>query len=271
MALARKKKPGEKKKEVGMNEMERDRIVEAMEAKEAVQRVYSEGFAEDFAEGFGNEAGTGENAQAHGFVGVRDLLNGVLRPRLVSKGKDPNWEETYFRLVHVYDILLSNVSLRLGEEALEGTVSAVMDPDNYFIDLTEVFYELFPQARNVNVPIPGRSLRPNILLVMDDNLTSFLSPDNLREKFGRLVEGTRFDFRSPFAPSRDKGARAPRAEKRNPNFLRFREAISLAARSLGENLSEEQARSILHEVLESYLSYAQNIRSLPKPEVELEG
>jgi hypothetical protein len=247
-----------------MNEMERNKIVEA---EEAVQRVYSEGFSE----GFGNEAGTGGNAQAYGFVGVRDLLNGVLRPRLVSKGKDPNWEETYFRLAQVYDILLSNVSLHLGEETLEGSLNAVMDPKSYFLDLTEVFYELFPQARNVNVPIPGRSLRPNILLVMDENLTGFLSPDALRENFGRLIDGTRVGFRSPFTPSREKVARTPKADKRNPNFLRFREAISLAARSLGENLSEEQARSILHEVLESYLSYAQNIRSLPKPEVELEG
>jgi len=251
-----------------MNEMERNRIMEAEEA----QKVYSEGFAEDF----GNEAGTGENAQAYGFVRVRDLLNGVLRPRLVSlKGKDPNWQETYLRLVEVYDTIISNVSLRLGEETLEGSVNAVMDPKNYFLDLTEIFYELFPQARNVNIPsIPGRSLRPNILLVMDDNLTRFLSSDSLRENFGRLVEGTRFGFRSPFASSEDepaKAARAPKVDKRNPNFLRFREAISLAARSLGENLSEEQARSILHEVLESYLSYAQNIRSLPKPEAELEG
>jgi len=250
-----------------MNEMERNRIMEAEEA----QKVYSEGFAEDF----GNEAGTGENAQAYGFVRVRDLLNGVLRPRLVSlKGKDPNWQETYLRLVEVYDILLSNVSLILGDEALEGSLNAVMDPKSYFLDLTEVFYELFPQARSANVPIPGRSLRPNILLAKDENLTRFLSPDVLRENFGRLVEGTRFGFRSPFASSEDKeakAARAPRTDKRNPNFLRFREAISLAARSLGENLSEEQARSILHEVLESYLSYAQNIRSLPKPEVGLGG
>jgi len=251
-----------------MNEMERNKIVEA---EEAVQRVYSEGFSE----GFGNEAGTGGNAQAYGFVRARELLDNVLRPRLVYiKGKDPNWEETYFRLAQVYDILLSNVSLSLGEETLEGSLNAVMDPKNYFLDLTEVFYELFPQARNVNIPIPGRSLRPNILLVMDDNLTSFLSPDVLRENFGRLVEGTRFGFRSPFAPSEDKVAkvaRAPKVDKRNPNFLRFREAISLAARSLGENLSEEQAKHILHEVLEAYLSYAQNIRSLPKPEVELTG
>jgi len=244
-----------------MNEMERNKIVEAMEAKEAV---------EVFSEGFGNGAGTGDSAQAYGFVKVRDLLDGVLRPRLVSRGKDPNWEETYFRLVQVYDILLSNVSLRLGEETLEGSLNAVMDPKNYFLDLTEVFYELFPQARSVNVPIPGRSLRPNILLARDENLTRFLSLDVLRENFGRLVEGTRFGFRSPFTPSGDKVARDPKADKRNPNFLRFREAISLAARSLGENLSEEQARSILHEVLESYLAYAQNIRSLPKPEVELE-
>jgi hypothetical protein len=243
-----------------MNEMERN----TTEAKEAVQRVYSEGF--------GNEAGAGENSQAYGFVGVRDLLNGVLRPRLVSlKGKDPNWQETYLRLVEVYDILLSNVSLRLGEEVLEGSLNAVMDPKNYFLDLTEVFYELFPQARSVNVPIPRRSLRPNVLLVMDENLTKFLSPDVLRDNFGRLVEGTRFGFRSPFTPSGDKVARVPRAEKRNPNYLRFREAISLAARSLSENLSEERARAILHEVLESYLSYAQNIRSLPKPELGLEG
>jgi hypothetical protein len=264
LTLARRKKPGEKRKreEVDkMNEMERNKIVEA---EEAVQGVYSEGF--------GNEAGTGGNAQAYGFVRARELLDNVLRPRLVSKGKDPNWEETYFRLAQVYDILLSNVSLRLGEETLEGSLNAVMDPKDYFLDLTEVFYELFPQAREVNIPsIPGRSLRPNVLLVMDDNLTRFLSPENLRENFGRLIEGTRFGFRSPFTSSGEKVARTPKADKRNPNFLRFREAISLAARSLGENLSEEQARSILHEVLESYLSYAQNIRSLPKPEVELEG
>jgi hypothetical protein len=248
-----------------MNEMERSKI---MEAKEAVREVYSEGFAENL----GNEVGTGGSAQAYGFVRARELLDNVLRPRLVSKGKDPNWEETYLRLVEVYDILLSNVSLRLGGEALEGTVNAVMDPKNYFLDLTEVFYELFPQAKDENIlSIPGRSLRPNVLLVMDDNLTRFLSPDSLREKFGRLVEGTRFDFRSPFAPSGGGRERTPKADKRNPNFLRFREAISLAARSLGENLSEEQAKHILHEVLESYLSYAQNIRSLPKPEVELEG
>jgi len=252
-----------------MNEMERNKI---MEAKEAVREVYSGGFAEGFSEGSGNESGTGGNAQAYGFVRVRELLDNVLRPRLVSRGKDSNWEETYFRLVQVYDILLSNVSLRLGEEALEGSVNAVMDPKNYFLDLTGVFYKLFPQAKDENIPsIPGRSLRPNVLLVMDDNLTRFLSPDSLREKFGRLVEGTRFDFRSPFAPSGGGRERTPKADKRNPNFLRFREAISLAARSLGENLSEEQARSILHEVLEAYLSYAQNIRSLPKPEVGLEG
>jgi len=244
-----------------MNEMERN----TMEAMGADQKVYSEGFAE----GFGNGEGTRENAQAHGFVRSRDLLNNVLRPRLVSKGKEPNWEETYFRLVRVYDILLSNVSLRLGEETLEGSLNAVMDPKKYFLDLTEVFYELFPQAREVNVPIPGRSLRPNILLVMDENLTNFLSPDVLRKNFGRLVEGTRVGFRSPFTASGDKVARVPKAYNRNPNFLRFREAISLAARSLSEDLSEEQARRILHEVLESYLSYAQNIRSLPKPEVEL--
>jgi len=241
-----------------MNEMERNKIME----EEVVRAAYSEGF--------GIEAGTGENAQSYGFIRARELLDSVLRPRLVSKGKDPNWEETYIRLVEVYDILLSNVSLRLGEEAFEGTVNAVMDPKSYFLDLTRVFYELFPQARDVNIPIPGRSLRPNILLVMDDNLTRFLSPDSLRENFGRLIEGTRVGFRSPFAPSTEKAARVPRTDKRNPNFLRFREAISLAARSLGENLSEEQARSILHEVLESYLSYAQNIRSLPKPEVEAE-
>jgi hypothetical protein len=258
-----------------MNEMERNKITEAGEAVRAVySEGFTEGFAEGLAEGFGNEVGIGGNAQAYGFVGVRELLyNNILRPRLVSnKGKDPNWEETYFRLVQVYDILLSNVSLRLGEETLEGSLNAVMDPKNYFLDLTEVFYELFPQARDVNVPsIPRRSLRPNVLLVMDDNLTRFLSPDSLRENFGRLVEGTRFDFRSPFAPSGGGRERTPKADKRNPNFLRFREAISLAARSLGENLSEEQARSILYEVIESYLSYAQNIRSLPKPEVELEG
>ena len=248
-----------------MNEMERNKIVEA---EEAVQRVYSEGFSE----GFGNEAGTGGNAQAYGFVRARELLDNVLRPRLVYiKGKDPNWEETYFRLVRVYDTLLSNVSLSLGEETLEGSLNAVMDPKNYFLDLTEVFYELFPQAKSANVPIPGRSLRPNILLVMDENLTGFLSPDVLRENFGRLVEGTRFGFRSPLTSSGEKVARTPKADKRNPNFLRFREAISLAARSLGENLSEEQAKHILHEVLEAYLSYAQNIRSLPKPEVELTG
>ena len=248
-----------------MNEMERNKI---MEAKEAVREVYSEGFAENL----GNEVGIGGSAQAYGFVRARELLDNVLRPRLVSKGKDPNWGETYLRLVEVYDILLSNVSLRLGEEALEGTVNAVMDPSNYFLDLTEVFYDLFPQAKDENIlSIPGRSLRLNVLLVMDDNLTRFLSPDSLREKFGRLVEGTRFDFRSPFAPSGGGRERTPKADRRNPNFLRFREAISLAARSLGENLSEEQAKHILHEVLESYLSYAQNIRSLPKPEVELEG
>ena len=257
-----------------MNEMERNEI---MEAKEAVQKVYSEGFAEGFAEGFGDETGIGGNAQAYdqaqGFISAVELLQSFLRPRLVSKGekKDPNWEETYLRLVEVYDILLSNVSLRLGEEALEGSVNAVMDPKNYFLDLNKVFYELFPQA-DKNIPsIPKRSLRPNVLLLRDEKLTNFLSPDSLREKFGRLVEGTRFDFRSPFAPSGGGRERIPKADKRNPNFLRFREAISLAARSLGENLSEEQARSILHEVLEAYLSYAQNIRSLPKPEVELDG
>ncbi len=251
-----------------MNEMERNRIMEELEAEEAVQKVYSEDFSQDF----GDEAGTEENTQAYGFVKARELLDNVLRPRLVYlKGKDPNWEETYLRLVRVYDILLSNVSLSLGEEALEGSVNAVMDPRSYFLDLTQVFYELFPQA-DKNIPsIPKRSLRPNILLVMDDNLTTFLSPDSLRENFGRLIEGTRWDFRSPFAPSGNKGVRAPKADKRNPNFLRLREAISLAARYLGENLSEGQARSILHEVLEAYLSYAQNIRALPKPEVGLEG
>lgn len=256
-----------------MNEMERNKIVEAKEAME----VYSEGFSGGFAEGLGNEAGAEGNVQAYGFVRARELLDNVLRPRLVYiKGKDPNWEGTYLRLVEVYDILLSNVSLRLGEEVLEGTVNAVMDPKSYFLDLTEVFYELFPQARGVNIPsIPRRSLRPNVLLVMDESFNGFFSPDNLREKFGRLVEGTRFNFPSPFAPSGGtsggKGERTPKAGKRNPNFLRLREAINLAFRSLGENLSEEQARHILHEVLESYLSYAQNIRSLPKPEVELEG
>jgi len=246
-----------------MNEMERN---EMMEEKKEAMEVYSEGFTEGLAEGLGNEAG------AEGFVRARELLDSVLRPRLVSKGKDPNWEETYFRLVQVYDILLSNVSLRLGEEALEGSLNAVMDPRNYFLNLTEVFYELFPQAKEENIPsIPGRSLRPNVLLVMDESFNKFLSPDNLREKFGRLVEGTRFDFRSPFASSGGGRERTPKADMRNPNFLRFREAISLAARSLGEDLSEEQAKSILHEVLESYLAYAQNIRSFPKPEVELEG
>jgi hypothetical protein len=269
MTLARKKvRAKQKRKEAGkMNEMERNRIME-----EAVKEVYSEGFAEGFAEGYGDESGALGNAQAYGFVRARELLDNVLRPRLVSKGGNPNWEETFRRLLEVYDILLSNVSLRLGEEVLEGTVSAVMDPKEYFLDLTKVFYELFPQAGDENVPsIPKRSLRPNVLLVMDDSLTEFLSPDSLRENFGRLIDGTRFDFRSPFSSSGDKEARTPKADKRNPNFLRFREAISLAARSLGENLSEEQARAILHEVLESYLSYAQNIRSLPKPEVGLEG
>jgi hypothetical protein len=69
LTLARRKKPGEKRKreEVDkMNEMERNKIVEA---EEAVQGVYSEGF-----EGFGNEAGTGGNAQAYGFVRARELL-----------------------------------------------------------------------------------------------------------------------------------------------------------------------------------------------------
>jgi hypothetical protein len=156
-----------------MNEVERNKIMEAEEMVQMVQAAYSGGF--------GIEAGTGENPQAQGFVGAKDLLGGILRPRLVSRGKDPNWEETYIRLVEVYDILLSNVSLHLGEEAFEGTVNAVMDPKSYFLDLTEVFYELFPQARDVNIPsIPRRSLRLNILLVMDDNLTRFLSPDSLR-------------------------------------------------------------------------------------------
>jgi hypothetical protein len=256
-----------------MNEMERNRIMEANEeVKVAYSEGYTTGYTEGYGEGFGNEVGTGENAQAHGFIRARVLLDNVLRPRLVSKGKDPNWEETYIRLVEVYDILLSNVSLSIGDESFDGSIRAVMDPNNYFIDLTKVFYELFPQAKDENIPtIPKRSLRPNVLLVMDDNLTRFLSPESLRENFGRLIEGTRVGFRSPFAPSTDRGTRVPKADKKNPNFLRFREAISLAARSLGENISEEQAKSILHEVLESYLSYAQNIRSLPKPEVELEG
>jgi hypothetical protein len=264
MTLARKKKPGSKEKErreADMNEMEGNKIMEANEEVKVARAVYSEGFSDDI----GNEAGS--------FIRARDLLDSVLRPRLVSKGKDPNWEETYIRLVAVYDILLSNVSLSLGEEALEGTVRAVMDPDNYFIDLTRVFDELFPQAKDDNTfSIPRRSLRPNVLLVMDDNLTRFLSPDNLKETFGRLVEGTRVGFVSPFAPAKERKTRAPKADRGNStNFLRFREAISLAARSIGENLSEEQARTILQEVLESYLSYAQNIRSLPKPDVELEG
>lgn len=214
-----------------------------------------------------------------GFLQVRRMLDSVLRPRLVSKGdKEPNWEETFLRLSQIYDIIVSKAridGISSETDGSDGSFDAVIDPEEV-IDLTQVFYELFPESKSTigSGAIPSRSLRPNLLVVVNQRLADFLSEPSLRENFGKLVEGTRFNF-PLYSTLSSLGivegkeetptSKTTRSTYKNPNFVRFREAIRLASKSLSVEIGEEEARSILKEVIDSYLAYAQNVRSLPKP------
>jgi len=266
-----------------MKELEKEIKANTAEAPETVEFGTRETvFGDEYSEYGAQPNGDGPSSPSY-FVPVRTLLRTALRPRIVGKGNKRNWAETFARLSFVYDILLSNAEISETGEFQGGEgFAAVLDPNDTFLDLVEEFYSLFPEAKDSGSEvsgdseetplIPNRALRPNLLLVKDTRLLNFL--ENLKDRFGNLVEGTRFGydlkkelpdlFPSSEKPSRTRGRGG---RPKNPNFVRLQEAISLAARSLGENLPQDKYESLLREVLEAYLNYAEKFRGLPKPEI----